>query len=231
MENNNIRPNGLKGKEKLSRMIELMGNNSINENVTRSVIELTKKGPDGNIYAIVRENHNYFIKISSDKPNLVAESFEYIGGLKNKTEKAYNSYSKALKQLNLSFISLAEANGKSNNVNAFMNDNLISEECGIVRGQGHDTHIMELEATDDDEIVEEEIDMTEGEDSIDEMISGELEENFIQNKRLKIGDTLKNIDSAISESTNERVDSLVETLSLLSEKEQLALLANLKKKS
>jgi len=237
MENNNIRPNGLQGKDKLSRMIELMGKTSINENVTRSVIELTKKGPDGNVYAIVRENHSYFIKISTNKSNLVIENFEYIGGLKNKTDKSFDSYSKALRQLNLSFISLAEANGKSSDINAFLNDNLI-EGFGIIRGKGHDEHVMGLDGDSSENEEDVEYDgedcMSENDETIDEMIGDDndmIEENFIQNKRLKIVDTLLNIDSAIAESTNERVELLIESLSLLSEKEQKFLLANLKKKS
>ncbi len=64
---NNIRPVGLKGNDKLNRMKELMGSTSINEDTKRSVVELTKEGPDGNIYAIVRENQEYYIKISEKK--------------------------------------------------------------------------------------------------------------------------------------------------------------------
>jgi hypothetical protein len=124
---NIIRPTGLKGNDKLNRMRELMGSAPINEGVGRSVVELTKEGPDGKIYAIVRENHEYFIKISEKKDNLVTEDFNYIGGLQNKKSKAYPSYAKAIKQLNLKFISLNEAAGKSGQINVFTDDNLISE--------------------------------------------------------------------------------------------------------
>jgi len=124
---NIIKPTGLKGKEVINRMKELMGSTSINEDVKRSVVELTKEGPDGNIYAIVRENQEYYIKISENKSNLVTEDFNYIGGLQNKKDKSFSSYSKAIKQLNLKFMSLNEAIGKSGQINVFEDDNLITE--------------------------------------------------------------------------------------------------------
>lgn len=128
MKNNNIiKPTGLKGKEVLNRMRELMGSAPINENTKNSVVELTKEGPDGKIYAIVRENHEYYIKVSDKKTNLVTESFNYIGGLQNKKAEAHPSYAKALKQLNLKFMSLNEALGKSGQINVFKDDNLLSE--------------------------------------------------------------------------------------------------------
>jgi hypothetical protein len=126
-KNNNIRPTGLKGNDQLSRMKKLMGVSSINENTSTSVVELTKMGPDGNVYGIVRENHKYFIKITNKKQNLIAEDFMYIGGLKNKTEKSFNSYSQATKQLNLKFLSLNEALNKTDSINVLKNDNLLAE--------------------------------------------------------------------------------------------------------
>ncbi len=126
-KSNIVKPTGLKGNDKLNRMRELMGAAPVNENVKRSVVELTKEGPDGNIYAIVRENQEYYIKISENKSNLVTEDFNYIGGLQNKKDKAYPSYAKAIKQLNLKFMSLNEAIGKSGQVNVFEDDNLITE--------------------------------------------------------------------------------------------------------
>ena len=57
-----INPIGLKGQEINERMKQLMGIKSINENKSNTVVELTKMGPDGNAYAIVRENHEWYIK-------------------------------------------------------------------------------------------------------------------------------------------------------------------------
>tara|TARA_R110002094_G_scaffold24149_1_gene36367 strand:+ start:592 stop:768 length:177 start_codon:yes stop_codon:yes gene_type:complete len=57
--NKNLKPTGLKGREVNNRMMELMG---INENTTvttndNQAVKLTKRGPDGKIYGIVKENH------------------------------------------------------------------------------------------------------------------------------------------------------------------------------
>ena len=78
----------LQGKKAVNRMLELMGKQPINENVKPSVVELTKIGPDGNVYGIVRENHEYFIKVTNKKDSLVTEDFQYIGGLQNKKSEA-----------------------------------------------------------------------------------------------------------------------------------------------
>jgi hypothetical protein len=100
----NINPIGLKGNEVSERMIQLMGIAPINEGVSRSAVELTKMGPDGMAYAIIRENREWYIKKTTKTSNLVVEDFQYIGGLQNKKEAAYPSYSSALKKLNLIFI-------------------------------------------------------------------------------------------------------------------------------
>lgn len=117
----------LQGKEAVNRMLELMGKQPVNENTKTSVVELTKIGPDGKVYGIVRENHEYFIKVTNPKDNLVTEDFNYIGGLQNKKSEAYPSYAKALKQLNLKFLSLNEAYNKGGKVNVFLDDNLLTE--------------------------------------------------------------------------------------------------------
>lgn len=122
-----ISPIGLKGREINERMKELMGIQPINENKSNVVIELTKLGPDGNAYAIVRENHEWYIKRAYKTTGLVAEDFKYIGGLVNKKDEAYSSYAKAIKHLNLKFRSLAEAFNYEGEINVFENDNLISE--------------------------------------------------------------------------------------------------------
>lgn len=145
MKNNNrINPVGLKGQEINERMKELMGIKPINENQSKVVVELTKMGPDGNAYAIIRENHEWYIKKSEKTSNLIAEDFKYIGGLMNKKSEAYSSYAKAIKHLNLKFKSLAEAYNFEGEINVFENDNLISESgvAGFseMKGSGFSGH-------------------------------------------------------------------------------------------
>ena len=122
-----ISPVGLKGAQINERMKELMGISSINESKSNIVVELTKMGPDGKAYAIVRENHEWYIKSTAKTSGLVAEDFKYIGGLQNKKSEAYPSYAKAIKHLNLKFRNLAEAYNFEGEINVFENDNLLSE--------------------------------------------------------------------------------------------------------
>jgi hypothetical protein len=182
-----IKPTGLKGNDKLNRMRELMGQSTLNEDVKNSAVELTKLGPDGKVYGIVREGHNYFIKISDKQSNLVTEDFNYIGGLMNKTSEVYPTYAKAIKQLNLKLMSLNEAYDKVSSYNAFADDNLLAENDaskdildksgekltydskeGKEEGQFGD-NVANKDTDDEFESVK----LSENEIAIDEMLSGE----------------------------------------------------------
>lgn len=132
-----VNPTTLKGYEVNERIKELMGIKPINENTHKSVVELTKLGPDGKVYGIVRENHEYYIKSAENKKNLVAEDFQYIGGLQNKKDEAHPSYAKATKQLNLKFISLNEMFNSSTKINIFENDNLHANQANGFSGAGN----------------------------------------------------------------------------------------------
>jgi len=180
MKNLNINPMGLKGNQINERMKELMGITSINENTTKSAVELTKIGPDGKSYAIVRENHEYFIKVSNKTTNLLNEDFNYIGGLQNKKSEAYSSYAKAIKHLNLNFKSLAEAYGKGGDINVFENDNLLTENATAggfsqyggngFSNEGNMEHNTPMFTEEEDCYTEEEDGLSEAEKAIDEMI-------------------------------------------------------------
>jgi len=133
MKNSNIRPTGRKGRENLDRMKELMKITPIKEGVDRSTEVITKLGPDGKAYAIIKENNQYYIKVANKTSGLVMEDFKYIGGLMNKTSEAYYSYSEATKQLNMKFINLAE-NAEDKIFNILRNDNLLKETTDINGG-------------------------------------------------------------------------------------------------
>lgn len=177
---NKITPVGLKGKEINERMIQLMGIKPINENHTTSVVELTKVGPDGNAYAIVRENHEYYIKMTPKTTGLVTEDFNYIGGLQNKKSEAYASYAKAIKHLNLKFNSLAESLDKAHKINVFENDNLLKEngfaggfanhpQGGGFSGEGNlegNTPLFEEEEKEEEE---DDVELTEAEQAVEDM--------------------------------------------------------------
>ena len=126
-----INPLTLKGNEILERQKQLMGISSINENKSNSAVELTKIGPDGNAYAVIRENHEWYIKKANKVNGLILEDFKYIGGLQNKKQEVYPSYAKAIKHLNLKFKSLAEAYNYDGEINVFENDNLLNENVNM----------------------------------------------------------------------------------------------------
>jgi hypothetical protein len=180
-KDNRISPVGLKGNEINERMKELMGIKPINENHSTSVVELTKIGPDGNAYAIVRENHEYYIKTTVKKSNLISEDFKYIGGLQNKKSEAYPSYAKAIKHLNLKFNSLAESFDAGHNINVFKSDNLVKENSlnagymdmpkgGGFSGEGNLEGNEELVIENDSEVVDiVEEELSEAEQAVEKM--------------------------------------------------------------
>ena len=100
--------------ETISRMKSLMnyGLQTENKKSAFSSVEYQKLGADGKQYAIVREGKNYFIKTAPNKPNLVKEDFNYIGGFRNRKDNQYNSFASAQKNFDLKMMSLKEAANK-----------------------------------------------------------------------------------------------------------------------
>ena len=200
MERNfRINPVGLKGKEINERMKQLMGVTPINEGLSRSTVELTKIGPDGKAYGIVRENHEYYIKVSDKTENLTVEDFKYIGGLQNKKSEAYPSYAKATKHLNLKFNSICESFDIVNTFNVFVDDNLLSEGAakeatkhitdakgkelgGKVKEEGGD-NLASKKAMDEME----EVTLTEDELAIDAMLNESDEEDLDESAQGEVG--------------------------------------------
>lgn len=153
----NVKTNTLKGKEKSQRVMDLMGklDESVGEN-KGSKVELTKEGPDGNVYAIVRESHRYYIKKGQkdqETGSITESDLHYIGGLQNKNEYAYPSYSKALKQLNFKFHNLNESYGinKRDRDNVFITDNILNESSSF-QGSVASFGLEEQEDEEDDDL-------------------------------------------------------------------------------
>ena len=151
----NVNPKSLKGNDQLDRVRELMGKmQPLNESTSLSELELIKKGPNNVIYGIVRENHKYFIKTTNKTSGtLVAEDFDYIGGLQNKFSEAYNSYAAVTKQLNLKFDMLNESLG-------IKSHNNILESDGVAFGGGAGFGFVVEEEEVVEEVVEEQNDNT-----------------------------------------------------------------------
>jgi len=252
MKNLNIRPTGRKGREVINRMKDLMEITPIKESVDRSVVELTKIGPDGKAYGIVKENQEYYIKVTDKTSNLVAEDFNYIGGLKNKKSHAFPSYAKATKKLNMKFIDLAE-NAEDKIFNILRNDNLMEGDdingkdapvdkktSGDNVATGDDIGVDDFEkATADgtkdgntgdhaEKHVMEEVELTENEIAIDAMISGEEIETVVKESTISISNAMDKMDSIIDEVSGGK-EKVNEFLSTLSEAEMATLIKTVKK--
>lgn len=203
MKNIIVNPIGLKGKEINERIKELMKLNSINEDEMKtSSIELTKIGPDGLVYAIVRENHTYFIK-TNPKHTMIAEDFNYIGGLQNKMEEAYPTYAKALRHLNIKFNSISEALGKYKDINVFENDVIKEDVASFQQYQGNGfSNEGNLEGNEPlvTEISDDDIELSEEEQAVEDLITGEEKDETtttVKEHKLSISRSMENIDSII----------------------------------
>lgn len=232
-KNIKISPVGLKGNEINERMKALMGIQPINESKSNVVVELTKVGPDGKAYAIVRENHEWYIKSTNKQTKLVAEDFNYIGGLQNKKSEAYPSYAKAIKHLNLKFKSLAEAHNFEGEINVFENDNLLSESGFAAfsnyngngfSGKGNNEGQEELweeedEKASDVESDEEDVELTEEEEAVESMIDKEEipandadpndQPGSITEHKLSIVKAMSNMDAIIDQLAEGKVKKKV----------------------
>ncbi len=90
--------------DQLSRMKALMTYGTVNEDVKHISsynIEYKAKAADGKYYGIIRENSKYFVKVATPGKEMIAEDYQYIGGITNKANYEYNSYANALKQFEL----------------------------------------------------------------------------------------------------------------------------------
>ena len=77
----------------------------------KTQITESMEGADGNVYAIIREGSKFYIKSTPKGSELVAESFNYIGGFMNRKNNEFSSYNQASKNLELKLRSLNEAYG------------------------------------------------------------------------------------------------------------------------
>jgi len=95
-------------QEKIERIKQIAGISSKPSNVTNySNTHYSVKGQDGNVYAIIKENKQYFIKSGKDENNLSHIDGQLGSANRNET---FTSYSTALKRLNFKMKSINEAN-------------------------------------------------------------------------------------------------------------------------
>ena len=96
----------------LEKALRLMNWERKPVNESLSSVEYYKMGADGKIYGIVKEGTKYYIKTTTQGNEKIRESYEYIGGINNKSKNAFSDYNKATKHLELKLMSLNEAYGQ-----------------------------------------------------------------------------------------------------------------------
>lgn len=98
----------------LERALHLMDweRKPVNESVSN--VEYYKMGADDKIYGIIKEGTKYCIKVTEPGKEKISESYQYIGGITNKSKNMFSDYNKATKHLELHLMSLNEAYGKHN---------------------------------------------------------------------------------------------------------------------
>jgi hypothetical protein len=104
----------LTGQEKLNRIMEIARYNEVpkSETNTLSTTEYSINVSDGSEYQIVREKMGYVIK-----KNISESEVDYIEPMRNR--KYYNSYSQALKRLNLIIKESNRINGQDEEISLF----------------------------------------------------------------------------------------------------------------
>lgn len=94
----------------MRKLINFGNSDTVSTVNNKPILEYHMKGADGNTYGIVRENNKFYIKIAPKKDTeLMAEDYNYIGGINNKKEYEYSTYALASKQFDMKMMSLNEA--------------------------------------------------------------------------------------------------------------------------
>ena len=106
----NIYDNQIKEMQRLINYGKQENTTTVN---SQPIVEYHSVGADGKTYGIIREGHNFYIKVAPKKDTQVlAEDYDYIGGFNNKKENEYSSYTLASKQFDLKMKALNEACNK-----------------------------------------------------------------------------------------------------------------------
>ena len=107
-----LRPLGserLEGMDKINRILEIARYNEPSQNINESNADYTIQLADSNYYGIVHEKNGYIVKKGINESNL-----DYIEPMKNR--KYHNSYSQAMKKINLLAGELNRIHEQSENI-------------------------------------------------------------------------------------------------------------------
>lgn len=96
--------------EEMKHLIRFKNSDNVSVVNNKPIVEFKTKAADGNTYGIVREFNKFYIKVAPKKDTeVLAEDFQYIGGISGRKDYEYNSYALAAKQFDLKLMSINEA--------------------------------------------------------------------------------------------------------------------------
>lgn len=98
-------------------------------------VEYQRLGADGKMYGIVREGTKYYIKVSNDANSTLKESFDYIGGFRNRKDFEYESYANAAKHFDMKLNSIKESKRNLGEI--------ITESVNLTENKGWTTETTE----------------------------------------------------------------------------------------
>jgi hypothetical protein len=138
LKKNNINMSSF--NEAIERMKSLYTYGNINEDKHHSIhtIEYHQTAADGKSYGIIRECNKYYIKTAPEAKALMAEAYDYIGGICNKRDYEYTNYNSAMKNFELKIASINEA------VRGDMNDSVDNFKTKSTILEGSDLMQMEI---------------------------------------------------------------------------------------
>ena len=96
--------------EHMQHLINFGASDTVSVVNNKPILEYHMKGADGNVYGIIKECNKFYIKVAPPKDTeILAEDYNYIGGVNNKRDYEYSSYALAYKQFEMKMKSLNEA--------------------------------------------------------------------------------------------------------------------------
>ena len=146
----------LTGQDKINRIMEIAryGEVTKNDEYHTATNSFSQKAADGNTYAIIQEKDGYYLKCGINESEL-----DYVSGGMNKKKDRFNSYSKALKRMNLIFKPLNEEHNEGKGHSMY--DEVEEQEKFVlnVADEGGDEEMdMDMDMGDED-MGDEEMDM------------------------------------------------------------------------
>ena len=151
----------LTGDAKIKRIIEIsrFGEVDKNKELHTETNSFTKKGADGNVYAIIQERDGYYLKCGINESTL-----DYVSGFMNKKRDRFKSYGAALKRMNLIFKPLNEEHNEGKGIPMYeqyttvvSNEDINKEEKEVdeqekfvlnVPNEGGDEEVVDTEVAD-----------------------------------------------------------------------------------